>query len=65
MSGVLPDLLETDEPASLHRVMQATIGHGLKQRYEVQRDLPHELFVLLMQMNSRKQKPRNVPKPGR
>lgn len=65
MSGFLPDVLETSEPASLHRVMQAAIAHGLKERYTVPQDMPHELFVLLMQMNSREQKPRVTPKSDR
>ena len=40
-------------PATLHRVMQAAIAHGLHEHYKVQRHMPHELFVLLMQMNQK------------
>jgi hypothetical protein len=38
-------------PTTLHRVIQAAIVHGLKQHYKPQRHMPHELFVLMMQMN--------------
>ena len=43
----------SSEPASLYRVMQAMIGEGLRERYEVPQKMSHELFVLLMQMNER------------
>ncbi len=41
------------EPATLYRVMQAMIGEGLREHYEVPQKMSHELFVLLMQMNER------------
>jgi hypothetical protein len=41
------------EPATLYRVMQTMIGEGLREHYEVPQKMPHELFVLLMQMNER------------
>lgn len=57
MSGRLSTDRKSDEPATLHRVMQATLAQGLKERYKVEREIPHELFVLLMQINGdRKQK---------
>jgi uncharacterized protein (DUF2336 family) len=43
----------SSEPASLYRVMQAMIGEGLREHYEVPQKMSHELFVLLMQMNER------------
>lgn len=44
---------QSTEPASLYRVMQAMIGEGLREHYEVPQKMSHELFVLLMQMNER------------
>jgi hypothetical protein len=41
------------QPATLYRVMQAMIGEGLREHYEVPQKMSHELFVLLMQMNER------------
>jgi hypothetical protein len=51
MSGRAADDCDTEAPATLHRVMQAAISHGLHEHYKVQRHMPHGLFVLLMQMN--------------
>ena len=31
--------------------MQETIGFGLRKRYEPAQEIPHELLVLIMQMN--------------
>lgn len=48
---------KSEEPVTLYRVMQATIGQELRARYEAPREMSHELLVLLMQMNEqRKQK---------
>ncbi len=38
-------------PATLYKVMQETIGFGLQQRYQPDKEIPHELLVLIMQMN--------------
>jgi hypothetical protein len=43
--------IESDDPVTLHRVMQRMIGEGLRERYEPPQKLSHELFVLMMQMN--------------
>lgn len=43
--------LKSDGPATLHRVMQEAIGFGLRKRYEPDHEIPHELLVLIMQMN--------------
>ncbi len=40
-----------DEAATLHAVMQASIGQGLQSRYNPEREIPHGLLVLLMQMD--------------
>ena len=39
-----------DEPATLHAVMREAIGCGLQSRYKPDKEIPHELIVLLMQM---------------
>lgn len=46
----------SDGPATLHRVIQQAISGGLKERYEIQREIPHDLLVILMQMNQPRQK---------
>jgi hypothetical protein len=53
MSNRRTVLDRSSEPASLYRVMQAMIGEGLREHYEVPQKMSHELFVLLMQMNER------------
>jgi hypothetical protein len=53
MSGRAAHDCDTEAPVTLHRVMQAAIVHGLQEHYKVQRHMPHELFVLLMQMNQK------------
>ncbi len=39
------------EPATLYSVMQEAIGAGLQKFYEPENEVPHHLFVLLMQIN--------------
>jgi len=46
----------SNDPVTLHRIMQTMIGNGLKQRYEAPQKLSHELLVLLMQLNERERK---------
>ncbi len=48
-----------NEPASLHRVMRETIGFGLRKRYEPEQEIPHELLVLMMQMNENDRRGQN------
>jgi hypothetical protein len=38
-------------PMTLHAVMQASVGMGLRSRYKAEQEIPHGLLVLLMQMN--------------
>jgi hypothetical protein len=59
MSANLPSDSRSDEPVTLYRVMQATIGQGLRERCEVSREVPHELLVLLMQINDRDRRRQN------
>ena len=39
-----------DGPVTLHAIMTEAIGHGLRSRYKPDKEIPHELMVLLMQM---------------
>ena len=42
---------ETDDgPVTLHAVLKDAIGHGLRSRYQPEKEIPHDLLVLLMQM---------------
>jgi hypothetical protein len=46
----------SNDPVTLHRIMQTMIGEGLKERYEAPQKLSHQLFVLLMQLNEQERK---------
>jgi hypothetical protein len=39
-----------DGPVTLHAVLKDAIGHGLRSRYQPEKEIPHDLLVLLMQM---------------
>jgi hypothetical protein len=39
-----------DGPVTLHTVLKDAIGHGLRSRYQPDKEIPHDLLVLLMQM---------------
>jgi hypothetical protein len=47
-----------EESATLRAVMREAIGCGLRSRYKPDKEIPHELIVLLMQMteNQRRRK---------
>ena len=45
----------SDQPATLDRVMRQAISGGLRKSYEIERDVPHALLVILMQINQQKQ----------
>ncbi len=47
-------------PASLHKVMRETIGFGLQQRYQPEKEIPHELLVLIMQMKENDKREKQV-----
>ena len=36
---------------AVHRAVRTAIGQELKARYEVPRDLPHDMIALLMHLN--------------
>ena len=39
-----------DGPMTLQRVLQESVGAGLRERYKPEQEVPHHLMVLLMQM---------------
>ena len=39
-----------DGPVTLHAVLKDAIGYGLRSRYQPEKEIPHDLLVLLMQM---------------
>ena len=48
--------IESDDPVTLHRVMQRMIGDGLKDHYEAPQSLSHELFVLMLQIKEQERR---------
>jgi hypothetical protein len=56
-AAAMPDRLTPDHasegPVTWDRVMQTAIAQGLRGHYGVRKHIPHELFVLLMQMNDK------------
>lgn len=46
------------EPATLYGVMQEAIGAGLRKLYEPENEVPHHMFVLLMQINEDRRRAR-------
>ena len=42
---------DTQPPATLYGVMQAALTDGLREQFRPVRDVPHDLLVLLMQIN--------------
>ena len=42
---------DAQPPATLHGVMQAALTNGLREQFRPVRDVPHDLLVLLMQIN--------------
>lgn len=54
---------DSNDPVTLHRIMQMMIGEGLRERYRPAPKLSHELFVLLLQLKEqeRKKKRRAAP----
>jgi hypothetical protein len=47
---------DADRPATLHAIMQESVGMGLRERYKPDAEIPHGLLVLLMQLNYDKQR---------
>lgn len=46
------------QPATLYGVMQEAIGAGLRKLYEPEKEVPHQLLVLLMQINEDRRRAR-------
>ena len=39
------------DPATLYSVMREAVGAGLQKLYQPEKEVPHHLLVLLMQVN--------------
>ena len=52
------------EAATLHKVMQEAIGFGLQKRYQPEKEIPHELLVLMMQINENGERDRESDPPA-
>ena len=44
----------------MHGAMREAIGEGLKARYQISREIPHALLVLLMQINEKRRKDKSA-----
>ena len=55
--------IESDDPVTLHRIMQRMVGDGLKERYEAPQKLSHELFVLMLQIKDQERREKMVKPP--
>jgi hypothetical protein len=53
---------DAEAPATLHGVMQAALAQGLRERFRPVRDVPHDLLVLLMQINEDRRRKAKAPK---
>jgi hypothetical protein len=47
-------------PVTLDAIMRESLGIGLRERYRPEREVPHGLLVLLMQMNEDKERARRA-----
>ncbi len=63
MAAHAAKIIETDDPVTLHRVMQRMIGDGLKERYEAPQRLSHELFVLMLQIREQERREKLAKPP--
>lgn len=43
------------QPATLDRIMRQALAGELRKNYEVEREIPHALLVIMMQLNHHKQ----------
>ncbi len=56
---------ESNDPVTLHRVIQSMIGEGLRSHYRPPKKLSHELFVLLLQLKEEERKGKSANKSPR
>ena len=56
---------EAAAPATLHGVIQAALARDLRELYPVSEKIPHQMLVLLMQMNEDNKKKHARPAVGR
>ncbi len=41
----------SDRPVTLDRILREAVSDGLRKSYQIEREIPHALLVILMQMN--------------
>jgi hypothetical protein len=58
MASHQPAQHEAAAPATLHGVIRTAIARDLKERYAVPEKMPHQMLVLLMQINENNKKKR-------
>jgi len=63
MAAHAAKVIESDDPVTLHRVMQRMVGDGLQERYEAPQKLSHELFVLMLQIKEQEQREKLAKPP--
>jgi hypothetical protein len=63
MAAHAAKIIESDDPVTLHRVMQRMVGDSLKERYEAPQKLSHELFVLMLQIKEQEQREKLAKPP--
>jgi hypothetical protein len=63
MAAQATKVIESDDPVTLHRVMQRMVGDGLQERYEAPQKLSHELFVLMLQIKEQEQREKLAKPP--
>jgi hypothetical protein len=44
----------SDQPVTLDRIMRQALAGELRRNYEVERQIPHALLVIMMQLNHHK-----------
>jgi hypothetical protein len=44
-------LAMSDRPVTLDRILREAVSDGLRKSYQIEREIPHALLVILMQMN--------------
>jgi hypothetical protein len=56
MANRQPAQHDAAAPATLHGVIRTAIARDLKEHYAVPEKIPHQMLVLLMQMNENNKK---------
>ena len=54
-------LAGSDRPVTLDRILREAVSDGLRKSYQIEREMPHALLVILMQNESPGEGRRNKP----